>query len=243
VSPAGPLPTLLAVAHGSRNPTARQSVDELLVEVHRQRPDITAHGAFLDHAEPRLGQILTTLDGPAVVVPLLLTAAFHTDVDLPAQLAASPVPVVQARALGPHPLLLRALERRLSEAGVAVGDPGVAVVLAAAGSSDPRAVAAVAALAQDWSTTGWWDVVPAYASAAGPAPEVAVADLRGRGAPRVAVATYLLSPGLFADKVHDSGADVVSGPLGAAPEVAAVVIERYDAARVLLPPARPAPIA
>jgi sirohydrochlorin ferrochelatase len=226
------LPTLVAVAHGSRNPAARLSVDALLAEVHRQRPDLDARAAYLDHAEPRVTQLLTTLDGTAVVVPLLLTAAFHTDVDLPAVLAASPVPVTQAAALGPHSLLVRALERRLAESGVATGDPRTAVVLAAAGSSDGDAVRTVAALASEWRAAGWWDVVPAYVSAASPRPDEAVRALRERGAARVAVASYLLSPGLFADTLYDSGADVVSAPLGAAPEVAAVVIERYDAARL-----------
>ncbi|MGZ4637443.1 MAG: sirohydrochlorin chelatase [Actinomycetes bacterium] len=225
-------PTLLAVAHGSRNPAARVSVDDLLAEVHRQRPEIESRAAFLDHAEPTVEQVLRALHGPVVAVPLLLTAAFHTDVDLPPQLATASVQVTQACALGPHALLLRALERRLGEAGVAVGNGEVAVVLAAAGSSDPRAVATVAALAAEWSAAGWWDVVPAYASAASPTPPLAVAALRERGAPRVAVASYLLSPGLFADSLHSNGADVVSSPLGAAPEVAAVVIERYDDARV-----------
>jgi hypothetical protein len=45
------------------------------------------------------------------------------------------------------------------------------------------------------------------------------------------VATYLLAPGYFADKVghqaRQAGANAVSAPLGAAPEVADVVIDRY----------------
>ncbi len=221
-------PTLLAVAHGSRNPAARETVESLLAEVHRQRPGLHAVGCYLDHTEPLLRDAVRALDGTAVVVPLLLTAAFHTGVDLPQQLAASPVPVEQAAALGPHPLLLRALGRRLAEAGVPVGDGDTAIVLAAAGSSDPAAVASVAAVARSWAGAGWWDVLPAYASAAAPTPADAVSALRRRGAPRVVVASYLLSPGLFADSLRDAGADLVSAPLGDAPEVAAVVLERYD---------------
>ena len=48
------------------------------------------------------------------------------------------------------------------------------------------------------------------------------------------MATYLLAPGYFADNVRDAalgaGAAAVSGVLGAAPEVADTVIERYRAA-------------
>jgi sirohydrochlorin ferrochelatase len=50
----------------------------------------------------------------------------------------------------------------------------------------------------------------------------------------VAVATYLLSPGYFADKVAATalaaGAAAVSPVLGAAPELAEVVLQRYRAA-------------
>ena len=48
------------------------------------------------------------------------------------------------------------------------------------------------------------------------------------------VATYLLAPGYFADKIRhgaaEAGAAAVSGVLGAAPEVADVVLARYLAA-------------
>ncbi|GAA3305569.1 CbiX/SirB N-terminal domain-containing protein [Nonomuraea dietziae] len=78
-------------------------------------------------------------------------------------------------------------------------------------------------------------MVPAYASAAGPTPAEAVASLRGAaGAPRVAVAPYLLAPGFFADKVRRdtlaAGADVVADVLGPSPELVEVVLERYTSA-------------
>jgi sirohydrochlorin ferrochelatase len=178
-----------------------------------------------------------------VVVPLLLTAAYHSKADIPAQLAAAAaarpgLDVVCAGTLGPHPLLLAALERRLREAGAGAGDAGLGrtgVVLAAAGSSDPAANATIAELAARWARErGWRAVLPGYASAAGPRPADSVRALRDGGAERVVVATYLLAPGYFADKIRDAaldaGADAVSGVLGAAPEVADVVLDRYLAA-------------
>ena len=183
-----------------------------------------------------------------IVVPLLLTAAYHSKSDIPAQLAAATSAAAGGNAaaldvrctdtLGPHPLLLAALERRLREAGVGV-DSGAdrartAVVLAAAGSSDPAANATIADLAAGWRRDrGWRAVVPAYASAAGPSPAEAVADLDPAQGP-VVVATYLLAPGYFADKIRAgavaAGASAVSDALGAAPEVADVVLARYRAA-------------
>jgi sirohydrochlorin ferrochelatase len=257
--PAGPAlgaPTLVAVAHGSRDPRAAATVSELLGVVRERAGELDVRAAFLDHCAPSLPQALGSLDGrTAVVVPLLLTAAYHSKTDIPAQLAvaAAAEPELSAdcaRPLGPHPLLTAALMRRLSEAGVAVGDPGAravtSVVLAAAGSSDPKANATIAAIAARWQReAGWRAVLPAYASAAGPRPAEAVAALRsarhnGAGDGPVVVATYLLAPGYFADKVRDgalgAGAAAVSGVLGAAPEVADTVIERYlDAVRAARP--------
>lgn len=252
--PAGPAlaaPALVAVAHGSRDPRAAATVSGLLEIVRERAGELDVRAAFLDHCAPSLPQALGSLDGrPAVVVPLLLTAAYHSKTDIPAQLAATAAAEPELSAdcacpLGPHPLLTAALERRLGEAGVAVGDPGAravtSVVLAAAGSSDPEANATIAAIAARWRRErGWRAVLPAYASAAGPRPAEVVAALRSAGDGPVVVATYLLAPGYFADNVRDAafgaGAAAVSRVLGAAPEVADTVIERYlDAVRAARP--------
>jgi sirohydrochlorin ferrochelatase len=170
------------------------------------------------------------------VLPLLLTAAYHSKADIPRMLTRLPRPRVSYGAtLGPHPLLLRALERRLAEADPQA-DPGqTAVVLAAAGSSDHEANVTIARLAAQWQArTGWFAVRPAYASAVGPSPAAAVADLLRAGAPRVVVATYLLAPGLFADRIRQwslaAGAAAVSSALGACAEVADVMLDRFATA-------------
>jgi sirohydrochlorin ferrochelatase len=251
-------PALVAVAHGSRDARAAATVSELAAAVRERARGVDVRAAFLDHCAPSLPQALGSLGAgsagcPAVVVPLLLTAAYHSKADIPARLAeataARPgLTVVRAGPLGPHPLLIAALERRLAEAGVAVGDPAAraatGVVLAAAGSSDPAANATIAALAARWQREhGWRAVRPAYASAAGPRPAEAVAALRSGHDGPVVVATYLLAPGYFADQVREAGlgagAAAVSGVLGAAPEVADTVIERYLAAVSAVRPAGP----
>ena len=90
-------------------------------------------------------------------------------------------------------------------------------------------------MAAQWQArTGWFAVRPAYASAAEPSPAAAVAGLLRDGAPRVAVATYLLAPGLFADRIRraalGAGAAAVSPVLGACAEVADVLLDRFAAA-------------
>ena len=211
-------------------------------------PGLSVRAAYLGHALPSVPDVLEALSderppGSAygrravVVLPLLLTAAYHSDTDLPAVLceAASRLPRLRigyGDPLSPHPLLLRALERRLAQADTGASVSDSAVVLAAAGSSRPAANAAVAQVAAAWqSARGWRCVVPAFASAASPAPAEAVTRLRRAGAPRVVVASYLLAPGYFADRVRGTslaaGADAVSAALGASPEVADVILERY----------------
>jgi sirohydrochlorin ferrochelatase len=250
----------VAVAHGSADPRAGAAIGDLITLARaraaaRGGPELDARAAFLGHAPPPVSQVLAALDGPSVVVlPLLLTAAYHSSTDIPgvlreAQDAFPWLRIAYGEPLGPHPALLRALDRRLAEAdedlrpvageapgGLAGRRASTAVVLAAAGSSRPAADAAVARMAADWQAArGWRAVVPAYASAASPTPGQAVAALLRDGAPRVVVATYLLAPGLFADRIRDAsraaGAAAVSGPLGAAPEVADVLLQRYAEAR------------
>src|SRR6266540_1866768 len=195
--PAGP--ALLLLAHGSR--------DRRSVSATRALARAAAHH-------------------DVVAVPLLLTAAYHSRVDVPAVLAAFPG-VRRADVLGPDPRLLDALIRRLSQ--VPSFD---ALVLAGAGSSDAGAVASVAAVGAALGERYGVPARPGFASAATPV-EVAVRELRAGGARRVAVASYFLAPGLLHDRVvtaaRDAGAVGVAEPLVAVPELVDVVLDRYEA--------------
>jgi sirohydrochlorin ferrochelatase len=254
-------PPLVAIAHGSRDPRAAATVERLLARVRLRAaghgfPGLEVATAYLDHAPPSPPQVLSALSGggarAVVALPLLLTDAYHSKTDIPAVLrtAGAALPglrISYGDTLGPHRLMITAMERRLAEVGVPVGDLGTAIVLAAAGSTDPSASAAIHRLARDWQTIRGWRVVPAFASAARPTPAEAVAALCDGGATRVAVATYLLAPGLFADKVRDTslsaGATAVTDVLGAAPELQELVLLRYAAASAGLPRAAQARIA
>jgi len=236
-------PTLLAVAHGSRDPRSARAVSALFDRVRSLRPGLDVRVSYLEHVSPSTDDALAALDTEGieetVVLPTLLTAAFHSKVDLPGVLNGARerglgTRVHYAETLGPDPLLLTAVERRLSEAG-ARPCPTTALVLASAGSSDPEANSTIEAMARDLAARGLWrEVVPAFASAASPTPAEAVAAVRGRGAERVAVSGYLLAPGFFSDRVRHqatgAGASVVADALGDVPELARVVLDRYDAA-------------
>ncbi|WP_042395845.1 sirohydrochlorin chelatase [Streptacidiphilus carbonis] len=232
--------TLLLVAHGSRDPRHAATVTDLAALVRAQRPSLPVETGYLDHCAPRIPQLLSRLRGEVVALPLLLNHAFHARSDIPAVLAEAAasrrgsVTVRQGAVLGPSPLLLEALDRRLAEAGVRPS-AGTGIVLASAGSSDPAANAVTLEVAAAWQRLrGWGGVEVAHASAAPPRVADAVAALRARGLERVAVAPYLLAPGLLPDRIAaqaaTAGVDIVAAPLGATPELARLLLRRHDEA-------------
>ncbi|MEV4008524.1 hypothetical protein AB0K37_40630, partial [Actinomadura sp. NPDC049753] len=80
-----------------------------------------------------------------------------------------------------------------------------------------------------------WSAVPhGFVAAGGPPLDEVVAGLRRGGARRIAVASYLLAPGRFHDRMRACGADVVAAPLGAHGAAARLVLRRYDEAALPL---------
>ena len=230
---------LVACAHGTRNPTGRRLIAELALAARALRPGLVTTAAFVDVQPPTVVDVVAQLSAAgrsAVVVPLLLSGGYHVHVDIAGAVAGA-ASAVAARPLGPDPRLVEVLRDRLVQAGAGPDDPTTAVVLAAAGSSDVRAVADVegtaALLQQRWPGA----VSTGYGSAATPTVPDAVAAARRAGAARVIVAAYLLAPGHFHDKLMGAGADAVTAPLLPDERIAAVLLDRYDAA-LGRPPAR-----
>lgn len=240
-------PALVAVAHGSRDPRSARTVQRLVDEVRAQRPDLDVRTSFLDLSAPRVGDVLGAVhaDGhrEAVLVPLLLGRAFHAKVDVPSavQEAAQRYPRLQVRTadvLGPDERLESAAWGRLAEAGARFDDPGLGVVLAAVGSAHAPANRLVAEVAQRQAArTSWAGAVAAFATAADPDVPAAIAQLRARGAERIAVAFWFLAPGLLTDRVIEAAREhaddpLIAEPMADAPAVADLVLSRYaDAAR------------
>lgn len=121
---------VVLVAHGSRDPRAARATEALARAVGAARPDWEVRASYLDHSVPRPRQVLAAFAARghrgAIVVPLLLTAAYHGRVDVPGEIAAArteglTMPVDLTEVLGPvggqvPPLLLDALEARLAQA-------------------------------------------------------------------------------------------------------------------------------
>lgn len=220
---------VVLVAHGTANEAGRQAVLDLLAAVGERRPDLTLRDAYVDVQSPRVAEAVAAVaprHDEVVVVPLLFCGGYHVRVDVAR--AVAPWPNARSTgALGPSRLIAELLARRLRDAGVSADDP---VVMAAAGSTRPEAAADARAQARMLAEVWGAPVDVAYGSAGTPRVADAVNAHRDRPAARVAVASLLLGHGHFFDLLGRSGADVVTSPLGAAPEVVAQVLARLDEA-------------
>lgn len=208
---------LVLAFHGTRDPRGAVVCDEIASLV-RPRVDVPVEVAYADVRQP---DVRAVVDGPCVVVPVFLAAGYHVRVDIPEQIGARPG-VVLTSPLGLE--AVAAVRDRLREVGFRRGD---AMVLAAAGSSDARALSDVrrAASLLGASAVG-------YVATATPRVADVVAEVgeRARGR-RVVVASWLLAPGVFHGSLAGCGADLVAEPVGAHPFVVDVLVRKYFEAR------------
>jgi sirohydrochlorin ferrochelatase len=190
--------------------------------------------AFLDFDPPSVPVALRSLapdERAPVVVPALLTRAYHRRVDLPSLLAGFSVGVTAV--LGPEapgdpvdPRLVAALMRRVSE--VERRFDGIALL--AAGTSDPTARSTVEDVAAALGAALHVPCSVGYASTSSPSAADAVSLVRRTGARRVVAASYFLARGRLHDAAEaaarSAGAVGVAPPLGAAEELVDLVLAR-----------------
>ena len=226
-------PALVALAHGSRDPRSAATITALVDEVRAMRPDLRIEQAFLELSKPSFATVVDRLvkagHDEIVVVPLLLTEAYHAKVDVPSAIAEATGPAPGPEDPGDlHPRPRAVLPRGARPSGCATPCKTArvreldALVLAAAGSSDPLANQAVARLARVWGQRHKLPVTAAFASAAPPADRRGGAPVPGRGPPphrrRLAVprAGLPARPGRRARPARPAPI-AVSEPLGCAP--------------------------
>lgn len=221
-------PILIGCAHGTRGKEGQRTILELLDEL-RASTGLEVREAYVDVQEPRIDEVVKSIpegDGiSAVVVPLLLAGGYHVYVDI-ADAVEHRSDIVAAAALGPDSRLLDIVVQRLDERAV---PRDATVVLAAAGSSDPRSQADTAKAAEMLRER--WDGPVRIGFAAGMKPSVAdaVAEARTNGEDGVvAVASYLLAPGLFQRRLEDAGADYVTAPLAPHPALLEIVTDHFN---------------
>jgi sirohydrochlorin ferrochelatase len=138
-----------------------------------------------------------------------------------------------AAELGPDDRIVAVLAARLAELGLAEGD---AVLLAAAGSNDPRAVRECFETARRLGQRLGRPVTAGFIAAAIPRLPDAIEMIREvHPGSRIVVCPYLLAPGTFYDQAKTAGADVIGDPLllpdRAAPDALVdLVLDRYAVA-------------
>ncbi|MCE1180120.1 sirohydrochlorin chelatase [Actinomycetota bacterium] len=225
---------LLLVAHGSRDPRSAQTLERLRDRVDGRWDAGPVRLGYLEQRDPLLEDLLEQEPGEAVVVPLLLGAAYHARVDLPERLDRSgrAADVRVAPVLGSSDDLEACAAHEID---VLRANDGVdAVVLLGAGTSHAEAQGEFADLAKRLGQRSGVTVRAAYASAAWPVGDV-VTGLIGSGH-RVGVVPWFLAPGVLLDRgigaAQDAGAAAISRLTLADSEAAAdLVLTRARYAR------------
>ncbi|MFE9306685.1 sirohydrochlorin chelatase [Streptomyces sp. NPDC006706] len=247
-----PPPALLIAGHGTRDDAGAEAFRDFVEELGRRRPELPVAGGFIELSPPPLGEAVAELVERGVrrfaAVPLMLVSAGHAKGDIPAALAREKerhpgISYTYGRPLGPHPALLRVLERRLEEAleGAAGDRSDVTVLLVGRGSTDPDANAEVHKAARLlWEGRGYAGVETAFVSLAAPDVPSGLDRCAKLGARRIVVLPYFLFTGILPERVRRQTADwAATHPetdvrsadvIGPEPELLDLVMERYEEA-------------
>jgi sirohydrochlorin cobaltochelatase len=247
-----PKPPLLIVGHGTRSSLGVAEFGELVELVAKQAGDVllppaAVAGGFLELAPPPLSDSVADLAAAGhrhiSVVPLVLVAAGHAKGDVPAALERerhrhAGISFSYGRPLGPHPSLLAAMEARVDAVLERELRAETMLVVVGRGTTDPDANAELAKVARLLDEgRGFAGVEYGFISLAAPGVPAALERCRKLGARRIVVVPYFLFAGVLPDRVVDQTEafaaehpelDIRSaGLLGATPQLADLVLERY----------------
>jgi len=226
---------LVLIGHGSPDPRAARCTSILADRVQDSWHEGPVVAAFIEHDEPRLDEAVRGLERSSehdiIVVPLLLSRAFHGRVDVPAAVAAaratSQAEIACADVIGANERLLPALDRTLPASAP--------VVLAVAGTRDSGAQHDFDALAVKWSLLRGTPIIVGHASQAEPDIATAIDAIESMSGTESAIASFVLFEGVLPDRIRAAaGNRCVTPPLFTAPELAGLIIDRARAARSAL---------
>ncbi|HLS93605.1 MAG TPA: CbiX/SirB N-terminal domain-containing protein, partial [Microbacterium sp.] len=74
-------PALVCCSHGTDSPEGR-AVISAIVDDARVLVGTPTYETYVDVQYPQIDEVVASFDGPAVIVPLLLSPGFHTSVDI-----------------------------------------------------------------------------------------------------------------------------------------------------------------
>ena len=197
-------PSLILVGYGSGDPRVAQVSRDIRAGVLAIRPELDVHVAFVGEGQPTGPTVAAKLAkrgvDEAVIVPLLLSDAFHAHAEFPALVAqigasGSGLKVAASRPVGPEAQLLSVIDRRLRDSLRARRVSELdGLVFAAVGSPDLRSNAIVTRRARQWATHHRLPCITAFGAVSGPTAADAVRTLRSQGRRHVAVGSWFLSP-------------------------------------------------
>jgi len=232
----------ILLAHGSAAPQQREVISALAERAGNLDGSVW-QPAFLDHHGPTVREAAINLVHAGakriVVVPALLSRAFHASHDVPVAIADAgiTVPVAVADPLGPDAGLFTIIYAHLMDDPPRVDLAGATtewtIVVASAGASDERSRAQFIEAVNDWAPgLSGVEAVPAFI--AGGDPDVVEATRRLRAEGRsVVLAPFLLADGALYQRARAqataNGTVEVLPPLGAADAVVAILVARRDA--------------
>ena len=209
------MPTILLIAHGSRDPASIAEMQAFGREAARRLP-YPVHMAFLELTDPPAAVALRSLvasgERHVIVMPLLVGPAGHQKNDLPALIhwARAQWPHVRIEYGTPfdtHALVVRVLQARIAEVVAALPDyveEETAILLAGRGSTDPDSNSNVYKLARLlWEGHTWLSVEVAFFSLTTPRVPDAVARAARLGARRLVLAPHFLFTGLTLQWVRE----------------------------------------
>ena len=243
---------VLLVGHGSRREKSNEQVRELAAML-EERLEIPVDAAYLELAEPAIGEAIEALAGAVesiTVVQLSLFAASHVknDVPLAVQRARSTTDAAinNGRHLGIHPAIVDLLDDRAAavedELGVDREDDEVAVVVCGRGSSDPDANADLHKLSRLLHEGREFSTVEAsFIGITEPTLDDSLATLAKQRPDAVVVLPYMLGDGVLTGRIREwtdefdeeyPYVDALAGdPLGTDSRLLDVLGDRWQEAR------------
>lgn len=216
-------PPLMAVAHGSRDPLASASISLLMDMVRNKKPGLRVMATYLALCGPSFVESAGRISPDSVVVPLLMSRGYHLYHDIEDVCKSWSCKVTGV--LGPDEMLTDVIVNRLEQGGIPHDTP---IILAAAGSLDKDGRSGIESAATSLERKLNVMVVPALVCETSPSLAHVVANLTKKSNRRIAIASYLLSPGRCYAKIKEVNADWITAPVGPDGLVADLILKRYD---------------
>lgn len=240
-------PPLVIAGHGTRVAEGAAVSRALVDRIRRLLPGVQVEAGFVELTPPTVDQALATAletSASAVVVPLMIGKGGHVRDDIPdsMQTALQAHPDAQlayARHLGsPEPLVSAARQRILTAADDWSAD-SVTVVFVGRGCSVTAANADHVRLGRVvLETAGLAQVLPAFIQVVGPTVTEALDLAYASGSRRIVTMPHYLFPGKLTEwvseavqewqRTHPDAEVRLAEPIGDCPELAQIVVERYQ---------------